>query len=173
MQGKKVSESRTIMTEMVMPNDTNPMGNLMGGNLMRWMDVVAAVCAGKHCQSQVVTVSVDHVSFQKPILKGDIVTLEAVVTRAFNTSVEIFVEVFAANMKGSNPRRCNHAYLTFVAVDDVTNKPVNVPPVIPLSNEEEKQYEDAARRRELRLILSGKLKPEEATELKTLLEINV
>jgi acyl-CoA hydrolase len=172
MQGKKISESRTIMTEMVMPNDTNPMGNLMGGNLMRWMDVVAAVCAGKHCHAQVVTVSVDHVSFQKPILKGDIVTLEAVVTRAFNTSVEVFVEVFAANMKGNNPRRCNHAYLTFVAVDDVTNKPIPVPPVIPLSGEEEKQYEEAARRRELRLILSGKMKPEEATELRTLLYVN-
>jgi acyl-CoA hydrolase len=172
MKGKKISESRTIMTEMVMPNDTNPMGNLMGGNLMRWMDVVAAVCAGKHCHALVVTVSVDHVSFQKPILKGDIVTLEAVVTRAFNTSVEVFVEVFASDMKGSNPRRCNHAYLTFVAVDDVNNKPIPVPPVIPLSGEEEKQHEEAARRRELRLILSGKMKPEDATELKTLLYVN-
>ena len=66
LNGKKISESKTIMTEMVMPNDTNPMGNLMGGNLMKWMDIVAAICAGKHCQAQVVTVSVDHVSFQKP-----------------------------------------------------------------------------------------------------------
>jgi acyl-CoA hydrolase len=104
MQAKKVSESRTIMTEMVMPNDTNPMGNLMGGNMLKWMDIVAAICAGKHCNAQVVTVSVDHVSFQKPIYKGDIVTLEACVTRAFNSSIEIFVEVFAADMKGSNPR---------------------------------------------------------------------
>ncbi len=171
-QGKKISESKTIMTEMVMPNDTNPMGNLMGGNLMKWMDIVAAICAGKHCQSQVVTVSVDHVSFQKPISQGDIVTLEAVVTRAFNTSVEIFVEVFASDMKGGNPRRCNHAYLTFVALDDANNKPKEVPSVIALSREETEQYDAAARRRELRLILSGKMKAKDATELRLLLEIN-
>lgn len=172
MQAKKVSESKTIMTEMVMPNDTNPMGNLMGGNLMKWMDIVAAICAGKHCNAQVVTVSVDHVSFQKPIQKGDIVTLEACVTRAFSSSVEIFVEVFAADMKGGNPRRCNHAYLTFVALDDATGKPSSVPQVIPLSGEEVKQYDEAARRRELRLILGGKMKPENATELKALLNVN-
>ena len=172
MQAKKVSESRTIMTEMVMPNDTNPMGNLMGGNLMKWMDIVAAICAGRHCQSQVVTVSVDHVSFQKPIYKGDVVTLEACVTRAFNSSVEIFVEVFAADMKGSNARLCNHAYLTFVALDDETGKPKPIVPVLPLSSEEEKQYDEAQRRRELRLILSGKMKPADATELKLLLNIN-
>ncbi len=171
LQGKKISESKTIMTEMVMPNDTNPMGNLMGGNLMKWMDIVAAICAGKHCQAQVVTVSVDHVSFQKPIAKGDIVTLEAVATRAFTTSVEVFVEVFASNMKGQNPRLCNHAYLTFVALDDA-GKPQDAPPVIPLSREENDQYEDAARRRELRLILSGKMKAKDATELRTLLDIN-
>lgn len=172
IQGKKISESKTIMTEMVMPNDTNPMGNLMGGNLMKWMDIVAAICAGKHCQSQVVTVSVDHVSFQKPISQGDIVTLEAVVTRAFNTSVEIYVEVFASDMKGGNPRRCNHAYLTFVALEDATNKPKEVPTVIALSKEESEQYDGAARRRELRLILSGKLKAKDATELRLLLEIS-
>ena len=168
---KKVSESKTIMTEMVMPNDTNPMGNLMGGNLMKWMDIVAAICAGKHCQAQVVTVSVDHVSFQKPIKQGDIVTLEASITRAFNTSVEIYVEVFASNMKGENPRRCNNAYLTFVALSDADNSPIQVPKVIPLSGEELKQYEEADRRRELRLILSGKMKPEDSKQLKLLLNI--
>jgi acyl-CoA hydrolase len=171
MNGKKISESRTIMTEMVMPNDTNPMGNLMGGNLMKWMDIAAAICAGRHSESQVVTVSADHIAFTRPIAKGDIVTLEAVVTRAFSTSVEVFVEVFSADMKGGNPRRCNHAYLTFVALGD-DGKPQAMLPVIPLSGEEENQYGDAARRRELRLILSGKMKPSEATELKTLLDIN-
>ena len=170
-QGKKVNDSRTIMTEMVMPNDTNPMGNLMGGNLMKWIDIAGAICAGRHCEAQVVTVSVDHVSFAKPISKGDIVTLEAVVTRAFTTSVEVFVEVFAADMKGGNPRRCNHAYLTFVALSETDGKPCPVPPVIPLSGEEEGQYGDAIRRRELRLILSGKMKAADATELKTLLNI--
>lgn len=165
---RKVNDSRTIMTEMVMPNDTNPMGNLMGGNMMKWMDIVAAICAGKHCQAQVVTVSVDQVSFQKPIRQGDIVTLEACVTRAFNTSVEIFVEVFASNMKGENPRRCNNAYLTFVALSDTDGTPQVVPQVIPLSGEEQKQYDEAERRRDLRLILSGKMKPEDSKQLKLL-----
>ncbi len=165
---KKVSESQTIMTEMIMPNDTNPLGNLMGGNLLRWMDIVGGVCAGKHCEAHVVTASVDHVTFDKPIQLGDVITLEAKVTRAFTTSVEIFVEVMASNIKGGNPRRCNHAYFTFVAVDDVLKKPIPVPTVIPLSSEEEKLFESAARRREVRLILSGRMKPEEATEMKAL-----
>jgi acyl-CoA hydrolase len=165
---KKVSESQTIMTEMIMPNDTNPLGNLMGGNLLRWMDIVGGVCAGKHCEAHVVTASVDHVTFDKPIQLGDVITLEAKVTRAFTTSVEIFVEVMACNIKGGNPRRCNHAYFTFVAVDDVLKKPIPVPVVIPLSKEEEQLFESAARRREVRLILSGRMKPEEATEMKAL-----
>jgi acyl-CoA hydrolase len=165
---KKVSESQTIMTEMIMPNDTNPLGNLMGGNLLRWMDIVGGVCAGKHCEAHVVTASVDHVTFDKPIQLGDVITLEAKVTRAFTTSVEIFVEVMACNIKGGNPRRCNHAYFTFVAVDDVMKKPIPVPTVIPLSKEEEQLFESAARRREVRLILSERMKPEDATEMKAL-----
>lgn len=169
MEGKKVIESATIMTEMVMPNDTNPMGNLMGGNMLKWMDIVSAICAGKHCEAQVVTVSVDQVSFHKPIKQGDIVTLEARVTRAFNTSVEVRVEVFASNMKGENPRRCNQAYLTFVALEDDTFKPKAAIPVIALSGEELKQYQEAEQRRELRLILSGKMKPEDSKELRSLL----
>ncbi len=168
MKPKKVSESTTTMTEMVMPNDTNPLGNLMGGNLMRWMDVVGGICAGKHCEAHVVTASVDHVSFHKPIPLGEIVTLNAQVTRAFNTSVEIFVEVFATNIKGGNPRKCNHAYFTFVALDDETKKPVPVPPVIPLTNVEEQLFESAARRREVRLVLSGRMKPEQASEIRAL-----
>jgi acyl-CoA hydrolase len=168
MNTKKVSDSHTIMTEMIMPNDTNPLGNLMGGNLMRWMDIIAGVCAGKHCEAHVVTASVDSVTFDKPIRLGDVITLEARVTRAFTTSVEIFVEVKAADIKGGNPRRCNHAYFTFVAVDDETRKPQSVPQVIPLTNEEEKLYEGAARRREVRLILSGRMKPEDSTEVRAL-----
>jgi len=168
MEPKKVSESSTVMTEMIMPNDTNPLGNLMGGNLMRWMDIVGGICAGKHCEAHVVTVSVDHVSFEKAIHVGDVITITADVTRAWNTSVEIYVEVFAANVKGHENRRCNHAYFTFVAVDDETHKPINVPGVLPLTGEEEKLYESAARRRELRLILGGRLKPEDAGELKLL-----
>lgn len=170
MRSKKVSESATTMTEMVMPNDTNPLGNLMGGNLMRWMDVVASICAGKHCEAHVVTASVDHVSFHKPIPLGEIVTLRAKVTRAFTTSVEIYVEVFAANIKGHQPRKCNHAYFTFVALDDQSKKPVPVPAVVPLTSEEEQLFESAERRREVRLVLSGRMKPAEASKLKAYFE---
>jgi acyl-CoA hydrolase len=114
----------------------------------------------------VVTASVDHVSFHKPIPLGEIVTLEAKVTRAFNSSVEIFVEVFVSNIKGGNPRKSNHAYFTFVALDDETKKPTQVPAVIPLTADEEQLFESAARRREVRLVLSGRMKPTEAKVLK-------
>jgi acyl-CoA hydrolase len=169
-KSKKVSDSKTVMTELIMPNDTNPMGNLMGGYLMRWMDIVAAICAGKHCESHVVTASVDHISFSKPIFLGDVITLEASVTRAFTTSVEIYVEVFANDIKGHQPRRCNHAYFTFVALDDARKTPIHVPPVIPLSSEEQTLYDSAARRREVRLILAGKMQPKEAIETRKLFD---
>ena len=168
MRSKQVKESESIMTEMIMPNDTNPLGNLMGGNLLRWMDIIGGICAGRHCEAHVVTASVDHVSFTKPIGLGDVITLKASVTRAFNTSVEIYVEVFAANVKGGNNRRCNHAYFTFVALNDDDKKPQKVPAVLPLTSEEEKLFEGAMRRREMRLILSGRMKPEDATEIKSL-----
>ena len=167
LKAKKVSDSRTVMTEMVMPNDTNPMGNLMGGNLLRWMDIASGICAGKYCEAHVVTASVDHVSFQKPIRLGDVITLEATVTRAFRTSVEIHVEVFANDIKGGNPRRCNHAYYTFVGMDDDGN-PQTVPPVLPLTEIEQQRFDSASKRREMRLILSGRIKPEEATEFRAL-----
>ncbi len=166
IKAKKVNDSRSVMTEMVMPNDANPMGNLMGGNLLRWMDIASSICAGKHCEAHVVTASVDHVSFQRPIKVGDVVTLEATVTKAFNTSVEIYVEVFAADIKGHNARRCNHAYYTFVALDEANGKPIPVPEVIPLTEIEQQRAEGAPRRREVRLILGGRLKPEQATGLK-------
>ena len=166
MREKLVSESTTIMTEMIMPNDTNPLGNLMGGHLLRWMDVVGGICAAKHSESHVVTASVDHVSFSNPIKNGDVITLKASVTRAFNTSVEVYVEVSAADITGANSRLSNHAYLSFVAVDADKRKPTKVPPLRPVSNEEQKLYDGASRRRELRLILSGRLKPSDATEIK-------
>ena len=170
MKEKKISESKTIMTEMIMPNDTNPLGNLMGGNLLRWMDIVGGICAGKHCEAHIVTASIDHVSFHKPIHVGDVITLEATVTRAFNSSVEVYVEVFAANVKGSDNRRSNHAYLTFVALDDEKRKPIPVPKVLPLTRDEEALFESAIRRRELRMVLSGRIQPGEATNLRELFE---
>ena len=166
MKEKLVSESRTIMTEMIMPNDTNPLGNLMGGNLMRWMDIAGGICAAKHSGSHVVTASVDHVSFTKPIRLGDVITIQAVVTRAFSTSLEVYVEVLAADITGGDARQSNHAYLSFVALDHDTKKPCKVPPLRPVSSEEQKRYDGASRRRELRLILSGRMKPGDATEIK-------
>jgi len=163
---KKVNESNTVMTELIMPNDTNPMGHLMGGYLMRWMDIVSAICAGRHCEAHVVTAAVDHISFQNPIKLGDVITLKASVTRAFTTSVEIYVEVFASDIKGQTPRRCNHAYFTFVALDDEKQHPIPVPPLLPLSSEEQQLFESAARRRELRLILAGRIKPKDAIEVR-------
>jgi len=154
------------MTEMVMPNDSNPLGNLMGGNLMRWMDIVASICAGKHCESHVVTASVDHVSFTYPIPIGAVVTLDAQVTRAFNSSVEISVQVYTADIKGLNNKRTNHAFLTFVALDETTMKPIPVPPIAPITQEENTYFEGAIRRRELRLILSGRMKASDALQLK-------
>lgn len=105
LRAKKVAESQTVMSEMIMPNDTNPTGNLMGGNLMRWMDIAGAICAGKHCEANVVTASVDQVSFKLPVLLGDVITLKASVTRAFNTSVEVYVEVFASDIKGGKSKK--------------------------------------------------------------------
>lgn len=166
MKEKLVSESRTVMTEMIMPNDTNPLGNLMGGNLMRWMDIAGGICAAKHCESHVVTASVDHVSFTSPIKVGDVITINASVTRAFTTSVEVYVEVLAADITGANGRQSNHAYLSFVALNDKTKRPEKVPPLRPLTSEEQKLFDGASRRRELRLILSGRMKPADASEIK-------
>jgi len=166
LREKLVQESKTIMTEMIMPNDTNPLGNLMGGNLMRWMDIASGICAAKHCESHVVTASVDHVSFQSPIKEGDVITLTATITRAFNTSVEVYVEVSSADITGHNARKSNHAYFTFVALDEKTKKPTKTPALRPITSEELKLYESANRRRELRLILSGRIKPQEALEIK-------
>lgn len=166
LKAKQVSASQTTMTELVMPNDTNPLGNLMGGNLMRWMDIASGICAARHCDAHVVTASVDHVSFQHPIKLGDIVTITAKVTRAFNTSLEIYVEVFASDMLGTYKHKSNHAYFTFVALDEATAKPREVPEVLPLTEEQERLYESASRRRELRLILSKRIKASEATEMK-------
>ena len=156
------------MTEIVMPNDTNPLHNLMGGNLMRWMDMAAGMCAGRHCESYVVTASVDHVSFQLPIPLGDVVTIKATVTRTFNTSLEVYVEVYADSIKGGKARRCNNAYFTFVAVDEKTMKPCNIPAVVPLTKDEQNQFDSAKRRRELRLILSGRMKPTDAADLRSI-----
>ncbi len=169
---KRVQDSEAVMMEMIMPNDTNPLGNLMGGNLLRLMDVAGGICAGKHCEAHVATVSVDHVSFQLPIPLGEVITIKANVTRAFNTSVEVYVEVFTATIKGQNPRRSNDAYFTFVGIDDKTHKPIKVPPVLAITAEEKRRFDSAQKRRELRLLLSGRIKAKDATEIKALFDEN-
>lgn len=168
MNAKKVSDSYTTFTQIVMPNDTNPMNNLMGGNLLKWMDIACGICAGKHARKVAVTAAVDNVSFNRPVKTGDVVTIEAQVTRSFNSSMEIFVEVFKENIRHNQEKvKCNEAYYTFVALDD-DGRPCPVPEIIPETDLEKHRFERALRRRELRLILAGRMKPEEAQELKSI-----
>jgi acyl-CoA hydrolase len=164
------SESFVSMTELVLPNDTNTLNNLMGGRLMHWMDIVSAISAQKHCNRVVVTASVDNISFREPIRLGDVVTLKAKATRAFNSSVEIRIDVDAENIPEGKKITSNSAYFTFVAVDQ-SGRPIDVPEVEPETEEEKSLYEGALRRRQLRLILAGRMKPHEANELKSIFDI--
>ena len=164
---KHPKETVTTMTEMVLPNDTNTLNNLMGGRLMHWMDIIAGVSAQRHSNCVVVTASVDNISFSKPIKLGNIVTLNAVVTRAFSTSMEIFIEVFAEDIPKKTKFKSHEAFLTFVALND-KGKPVAVPELEPETIEEKKLYDGALRRRQLRLLMAGKIKFTDAPELKSL-----
>lgn len=169
MSNKTPQDSITVMNELVLPNDTNVLGNLMGGRLLHWMDIAAAIAAGKHSNSIVVTASVDNVSFRKPIRLGDVVNITAKVTRSFNTSIEIHLNVLAENISTGNRYKCNEAFYTFVALDK-NCKPIGVPHLAPVTEEEKKLFDGALRRRQVRLILGGKLKPKDAKELKALFE---
>lgn len=163
----KPSETLAVATHLVLPENTNTLGNLMGGQLMNWMDVISAISAHRHCKRIVVTAAVNNVSFQHPIKLGDIVTIEAKVSRAFTSSMEVYMEVFVEHNTTGQKTKCNEAIYTFVAVDQL-GSPINVPDLVPETEEEKRRYEGALRRRQLRLILAGKLKPEDATELKAL-----
>lgn len=164
---KNPKDSHTVMNELVLPNDTNTLNNLMGGRLLHWMDIAAAISAQKHCNRIVVTASVDNVSFKHPIKLGDVITIEAMVTRAFNTSVEVRLDVWAENIPSGSRAKSNEAYYTFVALDQ-EGKTVPVPQLEPLTPEEKDLFAGALRRRQLRLILSGKMQPNDALELKAL-----
>ena len=164
---KKPSESLVVMTELVLPNDTNTFGNLMGGRLMYWMDIAAALAAMKHCGAPVVTASVDNISFETPIKIGNVVHIEAMVTRAFNSSMEVHLNVWGEDAIQQYRYKSNEAYYTFVALDP-NGKPRKINSLVPESDEEIKLFEGALRRRQIRLILGGKMKPEEAVELKAL-----
>jgi acyl-CoA hydrolase len=154
-------------SRIVMPNETNTLGNLMGGNLLYWMDIGAGISAQRHSRRVVVTASVNHVSFAKPIKLGDIVTIESKVSRAFNSSMEIYLDVYVEDAIRGTKTKSNEAIYTFVAVDQV-GRPIDVPELIPESEEEIKRYNGALRRKQLALILAGKMKPDDATELKAL-----
>lgn len=158
------------MTELVLPNDTNTLNNLMGGRLMHWMDIVSAIAGQKHSNSTVVTASVDNISFRSPIQLGNVVTLRAKVTRAFNSSIEIRIDVDAENIPEGKKVASNTAYFTFVAVDK-EGRPIEVPEIEPENEEEQALYEGALRRRQLRLILAGRMKPSEANELRSIFEM--
>lgn len=161
------AQSAAVLTEIVLPNDTNTLGNLMGGRLLHWMDIAAAIAAQRHSKRVCVTASVNNVSFNQPIKLADIVTLEAKVSRAFNSSMEVYIDVWVENNATGEKIKCNEAIYTFVAVDQVGN-PINVPELVPETEIEIQRYGGALRRRQLSLILAGKMRPEDATELKRL-----
>lgn len=164
MNAKRPSETLTVATKVVLPNDTNTHGNLFGGQLLAWMDVTAAVSAQRHCRRVVVTASVNNVSFGKPIKESSIVTLEAKVSRAFNSSMEVFIDVYVEDLVSGKREKRNEAIYTFVAVDQ-NGGPIKVPEIIPETEEEKERYNGALRRKQLSLILAGKMQPKEATEL--------
>src|ERR1044071_9098029 len=158
MESKKSSESLIMMTEIVLPNDTNVFGSLMGGRLMYWMDIAAAIAAQRHCNAPVVTASVDNISFENPIKLGNTVHIEAKVTRAFTTSMEVHLKVWGEDLTQQYKYKSNEAYYTFVALDP-NGKPRPVPQLTPVSEEDKHLFEGALRRRQVRLILGGKMKP--------------
>lgn len=164
-KAKTAKESLIVMTEVVLPNDTNVFGNLMGGRLMYWMDIAAALSAGKHCNAPVVTASVDNISFENPIKLGNVVHIEAKVSRSFNSSMEVHMKVWGEDHTQQYKYKSNEAYYTFVALDP-NRKPRPVPALLAETEEEIRLYEGALRRRQLRLILGGKMQPEEAGELR-------
>ncbi len=167
MKAKTAKESLAIQTQMVLPNDTNTQGNLFGGKLLQWMDIIASISAHRHCRRVVVTASVNNVSFNMPIIHASLVTLESKVSRAFSSSMEIFIDVWVEDPVTGVKKKCNEAIYTFVAVDQ-NGSPLQVPELIPETEEEKLRYAGALRRKQLSLILAGKLKPSEATELKAL-----
>ncbi|MDC6350565.1 acyl-CoA thioesterase [Zeaxanthinibacter sp. PT1] len=167
MEPKTPSESRTIMTDLVLPSETNPLNNLFGGELLARMDRAASIAARRHSRRIVVTASVNHVAFNRSVPLGSVVTVEAAISRNFRTSMEVFIDVWIEDRFSGQRTKANEAIYTFVAVDD-TGKPTEVPPLVPETQQEKERYAAALRRKQLSLVLAGKMKPAEATELKAL-----
>ena len=169
MKAKFPEDSKTIQTDVVLPADTNSLDNLIGGELLARMDKVASIAAIKHSENVVVTASINNVSFGEPVPNGSILTIEAKVSRAFNTSMEVFIDVWKQNKTHPQKFKVNEAIYTFVAVNK-RGKPIRVPELIPQTDLEKKRYDAALRRRQLSLVLAGKMKPKDASELKAIFE---
>ena len=169
MSPRTPSESRTTLTDLVLPSETNPIGNMFGGELLARMDRAASIAARRHCRQIVVTVSVNHVAFNKMIPLGSVVTVEAQITRAFRTSMEVYIDVWLEDRKSGKRTKANEAIFTFVAVDE-QGRPMAVPEIKPETQLEKDRFAAALRRRQLSLVLAGKLKAHEATELKAIFE---
>lgn len=167
MSPKHPSESLTILTDLVLPSETNPLNNLFGGELLARMDRAASIAARRHSRRITVTASVNHVAFNRAIPLGSVVTVEAKVSRAFNTSMEIYIDVWLEDRESGIRTKANEAIYTFVAVDE-TGNPVPVPQIDPETELEKIRFDAALRRKQLSLVLAGKMKPHEATELKAL-----
>ena len=151
LKPRTVAESQSEMAEVVLPNDANPLGNLLGGRLMHFIDIAGAMACHRHARSYVVTASMDHLDFLAPVHVGDLLILKSSVNRAFNTSMEVGVKVYVENYITGDSRHVSSAYLTFVAVDPQGRR-LQVPPIIPITDEEKQRFEDAGRRREARKV---------------------
>ena len=169
MSSKFPADSRTIMTDLVLPSETNPLNNLFGGELLARMDRAASIAARRHSRRIVVTASVNHVAFNKAIPLGSVVTVEAAVSRAFTSSMEIVIDVWVEDRESGRRSKANEAIYTFVAVDE-TGSPIQVPALEPQTALEKERFAAALRRKQLSLVLAGKMKPADATELKALFE---
>jgi acyl-CoA hydrolase len=169
MKAKTPEQSKTVLTDMVLPGETNPLNNLFGGELLARMDRAASIAARRHSRRIVVTASVNHVAFTRAVPLGSVVTVEAKVSRAFKSSMEVFIDVWMEDRESGEKTKANEAIYTFVAVDE-TGRPISIPEITPETELEKERYDAALRRKQLSLLLAGKIKPNEATELKALFE---
>ena len=169
MEAKTASLSKTIVTDLVLPSETNPINNLFGGELLARMDRAASIAARRHSRRIVVTASVNHVAFNRSVPLGSVVTIEAKVSRAFTSSMEVYMDVWIEDRESGECIKANEAIYTFVAVNE-TGRPTKVPELIPETELEKERFDAALRRKQLSLVLAGKLKPDDATELKALFE---
>ena len=169
MQSRTASQSKTIVTDLVLPSETNPINNLFGGELLSRMDRAASISARRHSRRIVVTASVNHVAFNRAIPLGSVVMIEAKVSRAFSSSMEVYMDVWIEDRESGERVKANEAIYTFVAVDE-TGRPIRVPELVPETELEKQRFDAALRRKQLSLLLAGKIKPDDATELKALFE---